>query len=1002
MVPALAAVAFAISLQAEVLRSRQEIGSIAKTFVEALGARDGARLATVSQGSGRPGFGLVAVADLMERSRCAVVDGYDFSIDDLDEQKASVTIALNGSAETIGAFHSRFALPKFWSLELVHPGDRWLVSRAEPHDWMIGRLIAEAPDDAARETLLNTADDALSAIRTASEIVSFTGAHDVARGFDVLSFAEATASRRGDAPTISFVQRRRSRLYFMMHRSSDAIQEAEKGVCTAEESGDADKLADALFGVGVASWLAGNDAEALDTFRRVAAMLHALTDSRPAIRAVYMSAVVLRKRDPRTALSYLVMTDELSTEYDWYPGSVDAASMRGDLYSDIGDFDTAAQWYRVVLARSPRTLAGNYAVAANTGLAMCAIERGNLSDAKVQLERLVSQTGLGDVAGQLGRVLTRLGKYDEAERQLELSIARAEHDEQWKVGALARTYLAELRLAQHRDDEALRIALAVLEAQSRPEKTRGQTDESFEEWETRLVAARALRHLHRFDEAIPMLQRAIELVEDERATAATDEVGNARFFDDKIAPYTELVDILVARGRYRDALLVSERMRARSLRDALTTGHVDSAKWMTEAERQSERALEERLVAANRAFLEAHGRDELTMRLRRDESRAALNQFREDLYIKYPQLRVRRPLDAVRLEIPPALARIVFVEYVVRGQDTLVLTARRSATGSVVVSGKRIAIGRDALTRRVERLLSAMGRRESTSRDTRALYDLLLAPIESEISQHEICIIPNDTLWRLPFHALTDQTGNPVIERHALFYAPALATLGMSAPRHGHAARELLALGDPRLDLVTTANVREQMRGGSFTPLPSAAVEVREIARLYPAPTSEVLTGAAARESTFKSEAANYRVLHLATHGVFDDSAPMYSSLLLARSVGDHEDGLLEAREIAGLSLHADVVVLSACDTARGRIGAGEGVTGLSWAFLAAGCPTTVVSQWKAESRATARLMIDFHRHLLAGDPAPEALRKAQLALRRDPRYANPFYWAPFIVLGSP
>ncbi len=80
----------------------------------------------------------------------------------------------------------------------------------------------------------------------------------------------------------------------------------------------------------------------------------------------------------------------------------------------------------------------------------------------------------------------------------------------------------------------------------------------------------------------------------------------------------------------------------------------------------------------------------------------------------------------------------------------------------------------------------------------------------------------------------------------------------------------------------------------------------------------------------------------------------------------------------------------------------GNAVVGLSWAFLAAGVPTTVVSQWKAQSATTATMMVDFHRHLADGIATPEALRRAQLALRRDPRYRNPFYWAPFVVIGAP
>ena len=126
----------------------------------------------------------------------------------------------------------------------------------------------------------------------------------------------------------------------------------------------------------------------------------------------------------------------------------------------------------------------------------------------------------------------------------------------------------------------------------------------------------------------------------------------------------------------------------------------------------------------------------------------------------------------------------------------------------------------------------------------------------------------------------------------------------------------------------------------------------------------------------------------------------MYSALLLAPE--QHNDGALEARAIAGLSLRAHTVVLSACETAGGRVGSGEGIIGLSWAFLLAGCPTTVSSQWKTSSAPTATVMIDFHRHLIRENDPAESLRQAELALARDPRYRHPFYWAAFVVMGAP
>jgi CHAT domain-containing protein len=158
--------------------------------------------------------------------------------------------------------------------------------------------------------------------------------------------------------------------------------------------------------------------------------------------------------------------------------------------------------------------------------------------------------------------------------------------------------------------------------------------------------------------------------------------------------------------------------------------------------------------------------------------------------------------------------------------------------------------------------------------------------------------------------------------------------------------------------------------------------------------------GADAREDVLKAEAGRHRILHLATHGILDDASPLNSYVLLSRGKGTEEDGLLEAREIMGLDLRADLAVLSACETARGRFGAGEGVVGLSWALFVAGCQTAVVSQWKVASESTSDLMLEFHRRLRSGGPKDAALQRAALKLLADRRYRHPFYWAGFIVVG--
>jgi CHAT domain-containing protein len=158
-----------------------------------------------------------------------------------------------------------------------------------------------------------------------------------------------------------------------------------------------------------------------------------------------------------------------------------------------------------------------------------------------------------------------------------------------------------------------------------------------------------------------------------------------------------------------------------------------------------------------------------------------------------------------------------------------------------------------------------------------------------------------------------------------------------------------------------------------------------------------------------KEQSARYRILHLAAHGILNDVSPMYSHVLLSQTPGEsREDGLLEAWEMMNLDLNADLVVLTACETARGRVGAGEGMIGMSWALFVAGSPRTVASQWKVEAASTTALMVEFHKKFKTkyDNKQPpistaEAMRQAALKVMRNPEYRHPFYWGGFIVVGD-
>jgi len=260
-----------------------------------------------------------------------------------------------------------------------------------------------------------------------------------------------------------------------------------------------------------------------------------------------------------------------------------------------------------------------------------------------------------------------------------------------------------------------------------------------------------------------------------------------------------------------------------------------------------------------------------------------------------------------------------------------------------------------------------------------------------------LCIVPDSFLWNLPFQALMTKDNQFLIEAHAIYYAPSLSVL-REMKRNDFPTKptisSLIAFGNPVIG-------KDEQRNEELCPLPEAEAEVNSIARSFSPQGRKVLIGREAKEQTFRTLAPTYSTIHLATHGLIDNRQPLYSHLLLTKSEGDLEnDGLVEAREIMSMSLHADLAVLSACETANGHISPGEGVVGMSWAFFVAGTRSMLVSQWKVNSQSTSQLMMNFYQPSRATNKAI-ALQQSALRLMKDQQYRHPFYWAGFVLVGK-
>jgi CHAT domain-containing protein/tetratricopeptide (TPR) repeat protein len=281
------------------------------------------------------------------------------------------------------------------------------------------------------------------------------------------------------------------------------------------------------------------------------------------------------------------------------------------------------------------------------------------------------------------------------------------------------------------------------------------------------------------------------------------------------------------------------------------------------------------------------------------------------------------------------------------------------------------------------------------------LFDTLLGPVAQAIKPGDVvCIIPDKYLHRLPFAALiSPDSGRYVVEDFALFYAPSLNVLRDCSLESRAKAESgtLLSIGNPTFDL---------SKHPGLPPLRSAEREAREVAALYERPS--FLPGPEASKARVLRDMRSAEVIHFAGHYLIDDSSPLLSKMLLADGEGSSgagdQDADLSAFEIAGQRLdHTRLVVLSGCQTGMDRYYDGEGPVGLARAFMEAGVPLVVASQWPVDSDATAGLMVNFHRNRRSGLNTFEALRKAQADMLRSPDEAqrSPYYWAAFLCTGG-
>lgn len=478
-------------------------------------------------------------------------------------------------------------------------------------------------------------------------------------------------------------------------------------------------------------------------------------------------------------------------------------------------------------------------------------------------------------------------------------------------------------------------------------------------------------------EAEKALYSSIEIWESLRDRLGQSDSYKVSFFEQQAQVYQLLQKVLIVQNKTNEALEISERGRARAFIDLLaarqsTNRNRGNIPQLPKVEKPTLSLLKQIAKQQNATLVQYSIDSKTTGRL---GASGKLANLEEALYIW-----VIKPTGEITFRITDLRP--------LQEKD------KTSLTELVNVSRQSIGVrGRGGIQ------VAANPNATKAKNSFKQLHELLIKPIADLLPKKEsekVIFIPQESLFLVPFPALQDEQGKYLIEKHTILTAPSIQVLDLTRKQklgsQNSRQGEVLVVGNPTMPKVALEPGKPLAQLPS---LPGAEREAKEIAPLF---KTKAITGSQATKAAIVQQMSKARIVHLATHGLLDDNQGLGSAIALAPSTKDN--GLLTAEEILNLKLNADLVVLSACDTGRGRV-TGDGVIGLSRSLISAGVPSVIVSLWAVDDNSTSVLMTEFYKNLQQKQDKATALRQAMLTTMKQDKYENPLHWAAFTLIGE-
>jgi CHAT domain-containing protein/Tfp pilus assembly protein PilF len=733
---------------------------------------------------------------------------------------------------------------------------------------------------------------------------------------------------------------------------------------------------------------------------------------------------------------------------------------------DRGDLAKAEEYIRRALVLFEKFQPGSRTMAATlNNLGDVAEHRGELAEAEKYFEQSLTlcetiEPGSADVAellNNLGTVALMTGDLARSEGFFERALAIVEQRAPGSLDmAEMLSNLGGVASGRQELDKAAGYYNRALEIQTKL----APASASRAEWLAE--SAGIARKQMRMKDAAQLYAQAIDVLESQVALLGGSSDVRAEFRAKHAGYYAAYSDLLLEQKQPELAFEILERSRARTLLEMLAESHLNIREGADPTLLEQQQKLQAALAAKTkeRVDLLQGKHTEVQAAAAGKEIDGLLSQYRDveeqirSSNPRYAALTQPQTLSAADVRRQLIDADTVLLEYSLGEERSLLFVLTRGSLDSYELPKRSViedaAHGVYGLLTSRNRWIEGESDAQRAARLAKndadygraigALSQVILGPAAAQLKEKRLLIVADGALQYIPFAVLPDPSADalkptdPLVAGHEIVNLPsasALALLRRQAESRPAAPMEVAVLADPVFDRedarvkrmsqsirageLSSGNetipeglshsLRDVGQGASLARLTLSRKEADAIVSMAePGKCLEAVDFAASRATALSKELGQYRMAHFATHGLLDNEHPELSGLVLSLvdRDGRPQDGFLDLEDVYNLTLPADLVVLSACETGLGKQVSGEGLVGLTRGFMYAGASRVVASLWKVDDAATADLMERFYRGMLKDKRTPAAaLRQAQLEVRSQKRWSDPFYWAAFTLQGE-